>query len=200
MGTGSLESEYPLSPEKRESEEPFECPNCGQLLDFRCRVCVACGEAVDPARISQANPPEISPAPVEQAAPRPVVPIPWGSCLLLLLASFAAATLMADLLGNPQAQFVFQGFQVLCAVWVFHDARYYAIPRPLRWSLGTLFLWVILFPWYLVRRRRLGHACPFVEESPHFARTVVIINLLLFLIIVLYVSLAPGPIESPEAG
>ena len=197
MGTGPLESEYPLSAEKRESEEPFECPNCGQLLDFRCRVCVACREVVDPARIPRPSPPEISPAPTEEDAPRPVVRFPWEYSLLLLLAGAGAVAVLGYLPGRTPAQFVFQAFQVLCAVWVFHDARAYGIPRPLRWSLGTLFLWIILFPWYLVRRRRLSYACPLVEESPYFPWVLVFINLVLALILVQVIGSGSGPPETP---
>ena len=199
MGTGSLESEYPLSPEKQVSEEPFECPNCGQLLDFRCRVCVACREAVDPARIPRTPPPEISPAPTEteEDAPKPLVRFPWEFSLLLLLVSAAGVTVLGYLLSPTPAQFVFLAFQVLCAVCVFHDARYFAIPRPLRWSLGTLFLWVVFFPWYLVRRRRLSHACPFVEVSPYFPWVLVFIYLVMFLILKQEIGSGSGPPEIP---
>ena len=197
MGTGPLESEYPLSPEKQESEEPFECPNCGQLLDFRCRVCVACREVVDSARIPRPSPPEISPAPTEEDAPRPVVRFPWEYSVLLLLGGAAAITVLGFLLGRTPAQFVFQAFQVLCAVWVFHDARAYGISRPLRWSLGTLFLWIILFPWYLVRRRRLSYACPLVEESPYFPWVLVFIYLVVALILIQVIGSGSGPPETP---
>ncbi len=196
MGTESLDSKHPSSSRTEGSEEPFKCPSCGQLLDFRCRICVACGEPVEPVQPSSTPLPKISPPPAEENAPKPLVRFPWELSLMLLLISGGVVTVLGYLLGAVTVQFIFQGFQVLCAIWVFNDARHYAIPRPLRWSLGTLFLWVVFLPWYLVRRRRLNYTCFFVETSPYFAWSLVIINLVLALIVIQLLGVGPDDLES----
>jgi len=62
--------------------------------------------------------------------------------------------------------------------------------------LGTLVLWAVFLPWYLVRRRRLNYTCFFVETSPYFAWSLVIINLVLALIVIQLLGMGPDDLES----
>jgi len=78
---------------------------------------------------------------------------------------------------------------MLCAAWVFYDANRRGVPRPLRWALGALFLWPIVFPWYLVRRKTPRALCPFVEG---IGLPVVILVLLALGVLIVLIR---GPIK-----
>lgn len=57
------------------------------------------------------------------------------------------------------------GVELAASAWVYYDAHARRIPRPLRWGLGSLLLWILIFPWYLSRRRTPEAPCPFVEAE-----------------------------------
>lgn len=144
-------------------DEVFPCPACGQLLAPSCRVCVACKQPIDPTRINLApvlvSSPEAEPA-------RPIIAtvrFPWPLFLALLLMRILLAGLAERQWGLVKAELVFGAIEMGCSVWVFYDANRIGAPRPFRWALGTLFLWPIVFPWYLVRRKMPRALCPFVE-------------------------------------
>jgi hypothetical protein len=144
-------------------DEVFPCPACGQLLAPSCRVCVACKQPIDPAKIN------LAPAQVPSAEAEPARPIiatvrfPWPLFLALLLIRILLAGLAERQWGLLKAELVLLAIEMGCSVWVFYDANLIGAPRPFRWALGTLFLWPIVFPWYLVRRKMPRALCPFVE-------------------------------------
>jgi hypothetical protein len=143
--------------------EVFPCPACGQLLAPSCRVCVACKQPIDPAKIN------LTPVPVSLAEAAPAqsiiatVRFPWPLFLALLLIRILLAGLAERGWGLLKAELVLGAIEMICAVWVFYDANRIGAPRPFRWALGTVFLWPIVFPWYLVRRKMPRALCPFVE-------------------------------------
>ena len=57
------------------------------------------------------------------------------------------------------------GVVILTSAWVFYDAHHKLLPKPLRWGLLSLLVWIVVFPWYLARRRDPVAPCPFVEAS-----------------------------------
>ena len=177
------------------SKEPFECQNCGQLLDFQCRVCGACKAAVEPLPLARTPPPADS-IPEESAEALPsVVSFPWKGWLILLSVSILVGNLLEGMIGRTQTYSLFYVFEVLCAVWVYQDAKSKNLPTPLRWSMGTLLIWVVVFPWYLVRRQRVTASCPFVEaNSRPFTGALLAFLLLSLVIFVVYTVLSRGPV------
>jgi hypothetical protein len=173
--------------------EAFECPMCGQLLAPSCRVCVSCKQAIDPAMIHR---PQAEPFPVLQAVLEPEPPpvrFSWPMFFAVLVASWSATILALHFLGILGGQLAISGLQLVTAVWVFADARRKLIAKPLRWALGTLILWIVIFPWYLVRRQKLRSPCPFVErETSPFTRVMILVVFIFFLLAVL-VNVLGGP-------
>jgi hypothetical protein len=140
--------------------EPFACPACGQMLGPAVRVCVACKAIIDEAKIPRPRPARapLSPQPALLAVER--TPFPWQIFVWVLASWFLAATVAQKVLGPAKAQLVLLAVVFFSSAWVFLDARQQAVPKPLRWSLGSLLLWIIVFPWYLAREkdpRRLAH-------------------------------------------
>jgi len=170
--------------------EPFPCPACGQLLAPSCRVCVACKRVIDPAEIRQ---PGTAP-PVGQPARREPEPVrfSWRTFLIVFVIWVVGATLVQLHMAPLKAQLVLGGVQILCSFWVLFDALEKRLPRPLRWGMGTLLLWPIIFPWYLTRRSRPRQPCPFIEAKVSPITLVVLIIVLAVLSYVVYKQ-APPP-------
>jgi hypothetical protein len=163
--------------------EPFPCPACGQLLSPSCRVCVACKHAIDPAAIRKLG---VLPA-VGIPARREVEPVrfSWRTFLIVFAIWVVGATLVQRHMAPLRAQLVLGGVQILCSFWVLFDAVAKRLPNPLRWGMGTLLLWPIIFPWYLARRSRPSQPCPFIEArvSPiALAVLSILLGVLLYLI------------------
>ncbi|HKS97079.1 MAG TPA: hypothetical protein VJV74_13225 [Terriglobia bacterium] len=172
--------------------EPFACPNCGQMLAAECRTCVACHRPIDlalieapPAQAATTQPEGAHRA--ETAATR--VPFPWVLFLALLLVRLAAAGFAERRWGLVKAELVLGGLEMLCSVWVFYDAHRVGAPKPFRWAFGTLLLWPIVFPWYLVRRKTPRAVCPFVEGMG------MPILLLVLLALGVVITLIHGPLK-----
>jgi hypothetical protein len=170
--------------------EPFPCPACGQMLAPSCRLCVACGQAINPAEIKR---PKMVVAIPDVVFPRPApVRFPWRVFLLVLGIWMIAATAAQNFLGPVRSELVLGGAQILSSGWVFYDAQGKGVPKPLRWGLGSLLLWPFIFPWYLVRRKNPDALCPFVEApSGPLARTVLLVLLLVIIFLVLRGTPAP---------
>ncbi len=179
----SFEDSFPL--------EPFPCPNCGQMLASRVRVCVACKQPVDPARVARTA--AVLVASEAQAQVRELVRFPWFLFVLFLVVRLAAATVVAHKWGLIKVEVALGVVEFLTAGWVFADAQRRRVPKPLRWALGCLLLWVIFLPWYLERRRKPQAICPLVENplSP-FARVLLVVIIALILLAAT-VALLNGP-------
>jgi hypothetical protein len=176
--------------EERFPSEPFPCPDCGQLLAPSCRVCVACKRAIDPAEIRR---PRFVPA-VGQPARRESEPVrfSWRTFLIVLAIWVPGATLVQLHMAPLRAQLVLGGVQILCSFWVLFDAWEKRVPRPLRWGMGTLLLWPIIFPWYLARRSRPRQPCPFIEARVN-PITLAVLFILLAALFYLIFKQAPPP-------
>jgi hypothetical protein len=168
--------------------EPFACPACGQLLAPSCRVCVACKHAIDAAQI---RPPRIVP-PGEKPARRELQPVrfSWRTFLAVFAIWVPSATLVQLYMAPLKAQLVLGGVQILCSLWVLFDALEKRLPRPLRWGMGTLLLWPIIFPWYLARRSRPRQPCPFIEAQ---VSPVALVVLFILLAVLFYVVFKQAP-------
>ena len=173
-------------------DEPFECPSCGQLLAPSCRVCVACKQPINPAAVQKSHPVDLRLQIPEIEPQLPPVRFPWRMFFYILALSWVVSTVAVHFLGLMEGQVAISGLQLLSAIWVFFDARQQAIPKPLRWGVGSLILWIVIFPWYLVRRRTPKAPCPFVEsESGPFVRVMLLVIFVFFLIAII-VSLLGG--------
>jgi hypothetical protein len=173
--------------------EPFACPACGQMLAPTCRVCVACKQPVNPAQIGrlEAVAPRTEPAAVAPRLAR--VPFPWVILLLVFTIWLFTASVAVRLLGPVHSQFAMGGLVILTSTWVFYDARARRVPKPLRWGIGCLLLWIVFFPWYLARRRTPEAVCPFVEAERGPLLRVLLIALFVFFFLSVVLALLKGP-------
>ena len=176
------------APEAAFPDEAFPCPACGQMLAPSCRVCVACKQPIDPVQVKSASARASEPRPFEAYPTTENVRFPWVLFFVLLLVGIPVG-LAERRWGLIRTELVFDGFKMLCAAWVFYDANHRGVTRPLRWALGALFLWPIVFPWYLARRKTPRAHCPFVEGIG--LPVVVLVKLALGVLIVLI----KGPIK-----
>ena len=193
-----LPGETRLQPAAPFPDEPFACPHCGQMLAASVRVCPSCRGAIDPNDIvtQEVVIPVAEPAP---PPPREYARFSWSIFFATLGIWLAAALVAQSLVGPEKSNFVLGGLLVLSSVWVYRDAREKNIPTPFRWTLGSILLWIIIFPWYLARRRNPKAACPFIEgEGGRVARTLLFI-LLIFFLISIVVRLLSGP-SKPSSG
>jgi len=69
--------------------------------------------------------------------------------------------------------------QLATSLWVVFDAHRKRVPQPLQWGVGTMLLWIIVFPWYLARRRQPNTVCPFVESGARSLLRIVLLFLLI---------------------
>lgn len=178
-------------------DEPFACPHCGQMLAPSCRTCPSCRQAIDPTDIVR---PDVSVVIAEQIISLPTKTkgysrFSWSIFFTVLVTWFLVAMIAEGVLGYEKSQFALGGLVLISSVWVLHDARQKNIPKPLRWSIGSLLLWIVIFPWYLSRRRTPRAACPFIEGEGRHVRTLIFILLVFFLLSALMLYLK-GPSHS----
>ncbi len=174
-------------------DEPFPCPTCGQMLAPSVRVCVVCKQPIDPAQI-QRRPPESPAVEVHPPGPGPRARFSWRIFFLVLVAWLSAAAICQHFLGYAKSQIALGGVVVLTSIWVFFDAGHKAVPKPLRWWIGSLLLWIIFFPWYLARRRTPEARCPFESEVGPVVRALLFILIAFFLLsAVLVILKGPTP-------
>jgi hypothetical protein len=179
--------------------EPFACPACGQMLAPSCRVCVACKHVIDPAKIVRAQVAAPAPAPVESVRPKlPPVRFSWPFFFLVFGVSCFLVIILQGLWTDQQkVLLVMGGLQTLAGVWVFFDALRQGVPKPLRWSIGSMLLPLVIFPWYLSRRRTPQAPVPFLEGGP-VIRLVILALLLFFLAnLIYYFVQGPQPGANP---
>jgi len=169
--------------------EPFACPYCGQMLGPQCRVCVACKKSIDPADIREVGPVL---GKSELQTPRPPVAAParfsWAIFFLVFSVAWLAAVISLEIWGPDMTRAYFGLLPLISAPWVIFDAHRKHIARPLRWGLGSLILWVIIFPWYLARRRTPEAPCRFAEGM---GLPIVLLVYLLCLIVLIVVFKVP---------
>lgn len=166
--------------------EPFECPNCGQMLGPGSTVCPACRQAVDFTKVKATASKPVSALPVDAQAEKPQAPFAAGKnqfSLPIFVASvlvyLTVVGMAANFLTITHFRYFLAGLLVGCTAWVIYDARARSVPHPLRWGLGTLFIWVVVFPWYLSRRRTPEVPCPVMDaQTRFFARTVLFVFVL----------------------
>lgn len=180
-------------------DEPFACPHCGQMLAPSCRVCPSCRNGIDPSEIVRLDvvipiATQVVPLAVEEH-----VRFSWNIFFATLAIWLAGGLITERLVGPENGQLVLGGLVVLSSIWVLYDARQKNVPKPFRWSLGSFLLWIIVFPWYLARRRTPKASCPFIEgEGGRVARTLLFILLFFFLLSALMLILK-GP-SHPSGG
>ncbi len=174
--------------------EPFACPACGQMLAPSCHVCVACKQPINFTKIKRAT---VTEGTLKPQASRPTTErarFPWRLFLILLVARLLAAVAAQHRLGLVKAELLLGSVEILSAAWVFYDAHEKGVAKPLRWALGSLLLWIVVFPWYLARRKNPQTPCPFVEaEVGPLTRALLFALLVFFLLSVVLVILKRPP-------
>ena len=165
--------------------EPFPCPNCGQLLAPSCRTCVACHQPVDFNKVNVAEPAPALSVPRSQAAPSAAgrTQFSWRIFAVILGIYLMLAIAAERFLTAAQYQMALVAVLVGSSCWVFYDARLRRVQHALRWGISSLLLWIVVFPWYLSRRRAPETPCPLMEaETSVFMRALLWLMLILFLI------------------
>jgi len=195
-----LPSPAPQPVEARFPAEPFACPNCGQMLGPGVRVCAACRQPIDPSQIKAVPSGSAVQTPVFALRPQAQVRFPWGVFVVFLVLGSVMTSEGMTALGFLKAVLVFLAIQVLSSLWVFYDAHQKGIPKPFYWSIGSLFFWLPIFSWYLVRRRQPQAACPLIEAGPwRFLNTLLLIFVVsMFLTLLLRLVLGPGPSQKSQ--
>lgn len=177
-------------------DEPFPCPACGQLLAPTCRVCVACQTAIDFSRLTRPEPeliPLSLPAPGPVPAPLGPARFSWRIFFSVLSLWILAALLSTSFLGVEGSQVAMGSIVLGSSLWVFYDAQKNRVPKPLRWGVGSLLLWILVFPWYLARRRTPQAPCPFIEAEAGPVSRVLIAILMIFFILGALLMIFHGP-------
>jgi hypothetical protein len=103
----------------------------------------------------------------------------------VLLFWFLLAGVAERFLGPVRSQFLLGSVVLITSAWVYYDARDKLVPKPLRWGLGSLLLWVVVFPWYLARRRDPVAPCEVSSLARLLLATLLILALLGIVIVVL---------------
>ena len=200
--TPDVSSPATLSSDAQFPTDPFPCPNCGQMLGSDVRVCVSCRKPIDPSQIKAAE--AIYTSQPAQSTPRtqPQVRFPWSVFVVFLVLGSVMTSEGLTALGFLKAMLVFLAIQILSSIWVFYDANQRGIPKPLHWGIGSLFFWLPIFSWYLVRRRQPQAACPLIEAGGwQFFRTLALIfsvTMLLTVLLRLLLGPARGPTQKPQ--
>lgn len=177
-----------------ELREPFACPHCGQMLAPTCRVCVACGEPIEPLEIIRARRGVDGQAGAEtQRSAVRRTQFSWAIFFATVAAAMVVMSIAIRLLGVETSKLAFIGFTLMCAGWIFYDARSKGIPQAWRWSIMTVFFWIIFFPWYVSRRKTPRLPCPAMEEQTSTLFRV----LLWFVVILLFLSVIAAVVKSP---
>jgi hypothetical protein len=158
------------------------------MLAPSCRLCVACKQPIDLSQIAALTPPPPRfSLPEVQAVPHSLEPVrfPWRIFLVVLALWVPGAMIVQEVMAPLQSQLVLAGIQVLSSVWVFYDAQEKHVPRALRWGLGSLLLWPLIFPWYLGRRSKPTAPCPFVEApAGPYVRAILFVLLIVFIFLI----------------
>jgi hypothetical protein len=171
-------------------DEPFPCPHCGQLLAPSVRVCVVCKQPIEPHQIVRPEPPPAVAVTLPEAPPMPEprtatggARFSWPIFFRVLAIWFAVTILSVQFLKYATAQRVLEGLILASAIWVFYDAQRKGLPRPFRWAIGSLLIWIVVFPWYLSRRQTPLAPCRFIEAEASPAARVFLFVLALFFLI-----------------
>lgn len=167
--------------------EAFACPNCGQMLAPSCRVCVACHEPIDFTKVTApvSLPQTAAPAEKHEAAepPQARAQFSWPIFFVVFCAYIGVAFLARAYLNTLHFKIFLSSVLVASSVWVIYDAHSRKIPHPFRWGVGSILLWIIVFPWYLSRRRTPEASCPLMEgKGSLFIRALIWVVLILFVL------------------
>jgi len=173
--------------------EPFPCPACGQLLAPVCRVCVACRRPIDPAEIRRQPAVELLAASAPGTLPRPEsVRYPWRIFFAVLGIGLILGQIFLALLGEQKGLVATQALPILVGLWVFFDALRQRVPRPLRWAVGSMLLLIVIFPWYLARRKKPRSQVRFVEAEAGPVTRFLLFALVIFFLVSLIFYIVKG--------
>ena len=186
--------QFPPTPlESSVAQDPFPCPACGQMLGPGSRVCAVCKAPIDLRDVGRpvpfVEPDTIAAAPVPLERAR----FPWGLFGILLLARLGVAAYLNQHQGLSRTFLILGGIEIMCGAWVCFDATQRGIPKAFRWGLGSALLWILVFPWYLTRRRKPQAVCPFIEAEVGPVTRVVFFALIVFFLISILAVIIKGP-------
>lgn len=175
-------------------EEPFACPHCGQMLAPSCRVCVACKQPVDPAEARRHVAIRAALDSRETLPSTEAARFSWQIFFMVLAAWLLAALAAQQLLGPLKSQVLLGSVVFLSSAWVSFDAHEKGVAKPLRWGLGSLLLWIVVFPWYLSRRKTPKSPCPFIEAETGPLARALLFALVVFFLLSAVLMIFKGPL------
>ncbi|MFB3921175.1 MAG: hypothetical protein ACE145_05600 [Terriglobia bacterium] len=148
---------------------------------------------MDPDAISKPSPavealPALSPLTLRERAR-----FPWMLFAVLLLLRLSAAAYLNQRYGLTKAFLILGVFEISCGAWVAFDALQRGVPKAFRWGLGSALLWVLVFPWYLTRRRQPQAVCPFIEAEVGPVTRTIFFALVVFFLISFFAYIIKGP-------
>lgn len=163
------------------------------MLAPSCRVCVACRQPINPAEIKRPESPTAYPYEAYGSA-SPTLPVrfSWLVFFIVLVFWLLLAVVAQRFLGTVRSQWVMGSLVLLSSAWVFYDAHAKLIPKPLRWALGALLLWIVFFPWYLARRQNPAAPCRFMEVEVSPITRALLTALVIFFLVGLVLMMLKG--------
>jgi hypothetical protein len=105
----------------------------------------------------------------------------WPIFLIVLLSWFLLAGAAERFLEPVKSQLLLGSVVILTSAWVYYDAHDKRLPKSLRWGVGSLLLWIVVFPWYVARRRDPLAPCRFEAEASSLTRLLLALLLILVL-------------------
>lgn len=138
---------------KEVSARATSCPNCGAPLNATIQKCPDCGKDVS---IHASSCPNCG-RPLEAAVRTDIKPVNMGFSLLALpiiivLCSWASTKDFSA--WSATSLFVFI-FAVFIGIEAYRNRKIKDIGNPLLWSIGALFLFPIVYPYYMFKRKEI---------------------------------------------
>ena len=155
---------------------------------------MACRHAIDPAEITRPQAVTLPTASAPGTILRPeAVRYPWRIFFAVLGIAFLLALSSKDSGGNKGLSWRWWASRPLPVSGCFSMRSGSASPGRWRWAVGSMFLPVVIFPWYLARRRAPQSPVPFVETEVGPVTRFLLFALLLFFLVSLIFYIVQGP-------
>lgn len=138
---------------KEVSARATSCPNCGAPLNATIQKCPDCGKDVS---IHASSCPNCG-RPLEAAVRTDIKPVNMGFSLLalpIIIALCSWASTKEFGFWSATSLFVFI-FAVFIGIEAYRNRKIKDIGNPLFWSIGALFLFPIIYPYYMFKRKEI---------------------------------------------
>ena len=138
---------------KEVSARATSCPNCGAPLNATIQKCPDCGKDVS---IHASSCPNCG-RPLEAAVRTDIKPVNMGFSLLalpIIIVVCSWLSVLAFEAWSATSLFVFI-FAVFIGIEAYRNRKIKDIGNPLLWTIGALFLYPIVYPYYMFKRKEI---------------------------------------------